>query len=77
MAKKRTIRTIPQQRTAVREQEPAQRVRNFAEVNCGYTLEQALNEADRCLLCPEAPCVAGCPVSIDIPNIIQKIGEEK
>ena len=76
MAKKRTIRTIPQQRTAVREQEPAQRVRNFDEVNCGYTLEQALNEADRCLLCPEAPCVAGCPVSIDIPNFIQKIGEK-
>jgi len=76
MAKKRTIRTIPQQRTAVREQEPAQRVHNFDEVNCGYTLEQALNEADRCLLCPEAPCVAGCPVSIDIPNFIQKIGEK-
>ena len=76
MAKKRTIRTIPQQRTAVREQEPAQRVHNFDEVNCGYTLEQALNEADRCLLCPEAPCVAGCPVSIDIPSFIQKIGEK-
>ena len=76
MAKKRTIRTIPQQRTAVREQEPVQRVRNFDEVNCGYTLEQALNEADRCLLCPEAPCVAGCPVSIDIPSFIQKIGEK-
>jgi len=76
MAKKRTIRTIPQQRTPVREQEPAQRVRNFDEVNCGYTLEQALNEADRCLLCLEAPCVAGCPVSIDIPSFIQKIGEK-
>jgi glutamate synthase (NADPH) small chain len=73
-AKKKTIRTIPQQRTPVREQPSAQRVRNFAEVNCGYTLEEALNEADRCLLCPDPPCVAGCPVNIDIPGFIREIG---
>ncbi len=73
MAKKRTIRSIPQQRTPAREQEPAQRVQNFAEVNCGYTLEQALNEAERCLLCPEPACVAGCPVNIDIPGFIREI----
>jgi glutamate synthase (NADPH) small chain len=76
MAKKRTIRTIPQQRTAAQEQEPAQRVRNFAEVSCGYTLEEALNEAERCLLCPDEPCVQGCPVGIDIPNFIEKITEK-
>jgi glutamate synthase (NADPH/NADH) small chain len=73
-AKKKTIRTIPQQRTPVSEQPSSQRVRNFAEVNCGYTLEQALNEADRCLLCPDPPCVAGCPVNIDIPGFIREIG---
>ena len=39
-AKKKTIRTIPQQRTAVREQDPKERVKNFAEVNCGYTLDR-------------------------------------
>jgi len=72
-AKKKTIRTIPQQRTPVREQDPKQRVKNFAEVNCGYALEEALNEAERCLLCPDPACVAGCPVSIDIPGFIQAI----
>jgi glutamate synthase (NADPH/NADH) small chain len=71
--KKKTIRTIPQQRTPVREQPPAARARNFAEVNCGYTLAEALNEAERCLMCPEQPCVAGCPVSVDIPHFIQKL----
>src|ERR1700687_1099744 len=72
-AKKKTIRTIPQQRTPVREQEPRQRVQNFAEVNCGYTLQEALNEADRCLLCPDPACVAGCPVNIDIPGFIREV----
>ena len=76
MAKKRTIRTIPQQRTAMREQDPRVRAKNFAEVSCGYSLEDAQREADRCLLCPDQPCIAGCPVSIDIPGFIQKIGEK-
>ena len=73
MAKKKTIRTIPQQRTPVREQDPRQRVKNFAEVNCGYSVEDALTESERCLLCPEQPCVAGCPVNIDIPGFIREI----
>ncbi len=73
MAKKRTIRTIPQQRTPVREQDPRARVKNFAEVNCGYTLAEAINEADRCLLCPDPACVAGCPVNIEIADFIQEI----
>ena len=73
MAKKKTIRTIPQQRTPMREQEPRERVNNFAEVACGFRVEDALNEAERCLLCPEQPCVAGCPVGIDIPGFIRKL----
>jgi glutamate synthase (NADPH/NADH) small chain len=76
MAKKKTIRTIPQQRTPMREQAPAERKRNFSEVSCGYGREEALNEAERCLLCPERPCVSGCPVGIDIPGFIQKIGQK-
>ena len=76
MAKKKTIRTIPQQRTPMREQEPRERVNNFAEVACGFRVEDALNEAERCLLCPEQPCVAGCPVGIDIPGFIQKLTEK-
>jgi glutamate synthase (NADPH/NADH) small chain len=73
MAKKRTIRTIPQKRTPVREQDARERVKNFAEVNCGYTLTEALNEADRCLLCPDPACVAGCPVNIEIADFIREI----
>jgi glutamate synthase (NADPH/NADH) small chain len=73
MAKKRTIRTIPQQRTPVREQDPRARGKNFAEVTCGYTLAEALNEADRCLLCPDPACVAGCPVNIEIADFIREI----
>ncbi|NKE64321.1 NADPH-dependent glutamate synthase [Ramlibacter sp. RBP-2] len=76
MAKKRTIRTIPQERTPMREQDPAVRAKNFEEVACGYNLEEALRESERCLLCPDEPCISGCPVGINIPGFIQKIGEK-
>ncbi|NJD87410.1 MAG: NADPH-dependent glutamate synthase [Betaproteobacteria bacterium] len=76
MAKKKTIRTIPQERTPVQEQDPKERARNFEEVSLGYRLEEALVEADRCLQCADEPCVRGCPVSIDIPGFIQKIVEK-
>ena len=75
MAKKKTIRTIPQDRTPMREEDPRERARNFKEVACGYTLGEALREAERCLQCPDEPCIAGCPVNIDIPGFIRKIGE--
>ena len=74
MTKKRTIRSIPQQRTQMREQPARERVKNFSEVACGYQLEDALRESERCLFCPEQPCVAGCPVGIDIPGFIRKLG---
>jgi glutamate synthase (NADPH/NADH) small chain len=76
MAKKKTIRTIPQERTPMREQAPRARAKNFEEVACGYDVGEALREAERCLLCPDQPCVAGCPVGIDIPGFIRKIGEK-
>src|SRR6516165_2360940 len=76
MMKKRTIRSIPQQRTQMREQPARERVKNFSEVACGYQLEDALRESERCLFCPEQPCVAGCPVGIDIPGFIRKLGEK-
>jgi len=76
MAKKKTIRTIPQQRTSAREQPAAERVRNFAEVTHVYSKEEAAVEAERCLLCPDQPCVRGCPVSIDIPGFIQRISQK-
>ncbi len=76
MAKKKTIRSIPQERTPIPVQEPAARVTNFAEVALGYRLEDTLNECERCLLCPEAACIRGCPVEIDILGFIEKILEK-
>ncbi len=73
MAKKKTIRTIPQARTPMPEQAPDLRVKNFDEVATGYRLEDALVEADRCLECADEPCVRGCPVGIDIPGFIKKM----
>jgi len=75
VAKKKTIRSIPQERTPMREQDARARAKNFEEVACGYNLEEALREADRCLLCPDEPCISGCPVGIDIPGFIEKVGE--
>lgn len=71
---KRTIRTIPQQRARMPAQPPEERVHNFREVALGFETEQALIEAERCLLCPSAVCVAACPVAIDIPAFIERIG---
>ena len=73
MAKKKTIRTIPQERTPIPVQAPEARVENFSEVALGYGLDDTLNECERCLMCPEAACIPGCPVAIDIPGFIQKI----
>ena len=57
-------------------QEPNVRNKNFSEVALGYTEEQAVDEANRCLNCKNKPCVGGCPVSIDIPEFIAKIREK-
>ena len=58
------------------EQEPNVRNANFLEVAQGYTLEQAKEEADRCLNCKNPMCVQGCPVSVPIPQFIAKIKED-
>ena len=54
-------------------QDPNIRNKNFLEVALGYTEEQALDEAQRCLNCKAHPCVNGCPVNVRIPEFIQKI----
>ncbi|MEM2971213.1 MAG: NADPH-dependent glutamate synthase [Candidatus Bathyarchaeia archaeon] len=58
-------------------QDPKVRIKNFDEVALGYTEEQVLAEANRCLQCKNAPCVKGCPVEIDIPAFIKLLRERK
>lgn len=59
----------------VREQDPKIRATNFAEVCLGYSMPEAVVEASRCLKCKNAQCVAGCPVSINIPAFIKQVEE--
>lgn len=56
-------------------QAPEVRARNFDEVALGYTEDQAIDEAKRCLNCRNMPCVSGCPVRIHIPAFIAKVAE--
>lgn len=64
-------------RVPMREQNPEDRIKNFDEVALGYSEDEALLEADRCLNCPKPRCVEGCPVGIDIPAFISLIKEKK
>ncbi len=56
-------------------QDPKERIENMNEVAIGYFPEQVKVEAERCLQCKTAPCVAGCPVQIDIPGFIKAAAE--
>ncbi len=56
-------------------QNPDIRNKNFDEVALGYTEEQAVDEAKRCLNCKNRPCISGCPVGIHIPEFIEKVAD--
>jgi glutamate synthase (NADPH/NADH) small chain len=56
-------------------QEPNVRNKNFLEVALGYTKEQAIDEAQRCLNCKNPFCVKGCPVQVHIPEFIQEVAK--
>lgn len=43
------------------------------EVNIGLGIEQAIQEARRCMDCPIPTCMQGCPVEINIPAFIKNI----
>ena len=60
-------------KTPIAEQDPKVRARNFKEVTLGYTAEEAINEAKRCLNCKTKPCIDGCPVKVKIPEFIAKV----
>ena len=59
----------------VREQDAQVRATNFEEVCLGYNMEEAMEEASRCINCKNAQCIKGCPVSINIPGFIEKVKE--
>ncbi len=69
----RKIKELAPKQTHMPERDAQERARNFKEVNLGYTLQDALGEAERCIQCAKPTCIAGCPVSIDIPRFIRHL----
>ncbi|MDY9920710.1 MAG: NADPH-dependent glutamate synthase [Synergistota bacterium] len=65
--------TFSKWKTPIKEQDPEVRRSNFKEVCLGYSIEEGMKEAERCLQCKTKPCIAGCPVAIDIPGFIKCI----
>jgi glutamate synthase (NADPH/NADH) small chain len=70
--KKKPAKILPH-KTPIPTQAPRKRRTNFDEVSLGYTPEQAVTEAGRCLKCKDPKCVGGCPVSVPITEFIQAI----
>lgn len=66
---------INPKKTSMKEQKPEERITNFEEVPLGYTEEEAIIEAERCLQCKIPKCIEGCPVNVDIPGFIKAIKE--
>ena len=58
-------------RTPMAEQPPAERIHNFTEVPFGYSVAEAMAEAQRCLLCKRPTCIDGCPVHINIVDFME------
>ena len=67
---------IHQKKHEMPTQNPMERAKNFQEVALGYTAKLAIEEANRCLNCKNAPCVSGCPVNVNIPGFISLIKEQ-
>ncbi len=57
------------------QQDPKERINNFSEVALGYTEEDAIKEAKRCLQCANPACMKGCPVGVNIPAFISLVAE--
>ena len=71
---KKAKQIIPK-KTPMPEQPPAERIKNYDEVPYGYTPEQAMAEAKRCLECARPFCVEGCPVNVNIPAFLKLTAE--
>lgn len=74
-AKKKRKGKLKKERIHMSIQDPRERIRNFDEVAFGFSKEEAINEATRCLQCKKPRCIQGCPVNVRIPEFIMKILE--
>ncbi len=63
--------------TQIHERDPLERIKDFDEVNLGFSEEMALLEAERCLQCPRPTCVEGCPIGVQIPQFIQLLTDKE
>jgi glutamate synthase (NADPH/NADH) small chain len=75
--KDKNMAKVSPTKTPMREQPPQERIHNYDEVPFGYSPEEAIQEAQRCLMCKKPRCVEGCPVGIDIPGFISFIANEQ
>ena len=67
------IKELTPHQAKMPERDHVERARNFKEVNLGYSLQDALGEAERCIQCAKPACISGCPVAIDIPRFIRHL----
>jgi len=64
---------VEREQVKMPQRDPLERSHSFAEVNLGYNYAAALRESERCIMCIVPTCIAGCPVSIDIPRFIRQL----
>ncbi|MEI7732696.1 MAG: NADPH-dependent glutamate synthase [Verrucomicrobiota bacterium] len=74
-AKISTKERLQLKRQHMPEQDARARAASFTEVNLGFTEQLAIIEAERCLQCKDAKCIAGCPVRVDIPRFIDFVAK--
>jgi len=67
------LKTLLPHQVAMPERPAETRVKNFKEVNLGFSIEDAIEEAERCIQCKNPTCIAGCPVQIDIPRFVRHL----
>lgn len=67
----------PKTRIPIPKRPAEERIKDFNEVAIGYTEKDAIEEASRCIQCPDKPCVTGCPVGVDIPRFIKFVREKR
>ena len=75
-AREEKKKRLKKERVHMSVQDSRERIRNFNEVALGFTEDEALEEAARCLQCKKPRCIRGCPVQVQIPQFIQKILEK-